>query len=154
MPDEEVAHGDARARISGLAGCGAGNGSTGESKDAVVVQQGLQAVLLQVKLRAGVDGVRAARGAEDIAHAVEVIAGERTADRVPQREEAGNADLRQRRRSLHVDVGAVGGQRLARVADASGEHARVAQPDLVYRSGREGPDIAGVAVLLAVGVVV
>ncbi len=42
---------------------------------------------------------------------------------------------------------------LAGLADASGEHAGVADPDLVDGTRRDRPDVGGVGVLLTVGVV-
>ena len=79
-------------RVGGLAGGGVRDGGAGEGEDAVVVQQGFQAILLQIDLRACVQSVCAARGAEDIAQSVDVISRKRAADGVGLREEAGDAD--------------------------------------------------------------
>jgi hypothetical protein len=87
VADQEVRDGNAGAGVGGLTGDGVGNGCTGEGEDAVVIQQRLQAVLLKVKLRAGIEGVRAARGAEYITNAIEAIARQRSTDGVSQGEE-------------------------------------------------------------------
>ncbi len=76
MADQEVGDGDAGTWYrSTCPEAVLGNGGAGKGEDAVVVQQRLQAVLLQIDLSADVDRVPATGGAEDIAQAVDVVAG-------------------------------------------------------------------------------
>src|ERR1700733_9194262 len=91
--------------------------------------------------------------AEHIPQAVDIVASDRTADRIRESEEVGYADIRQRRRPLHIDIRTEDRERFRRIADASSHHARVAQPYLVHGLGGDCPYIAHIGILLPVGII-
>ena len=102
MSDQEVSYGNAGLHIRGLCRSRTGYGRVGISEDPVVVQQGLLYIFLKVAFRPEGERVFATGHGVDIAQAVDVCAGNGTADLVAKGKETAHGDLRKLRRTLHV----------------------------------------------------
>jgi len=152
VANQEVRHGDAGLHIGGLCRDGIGHSRVRIGEDAVVVQQGLLHVLLQVALTTDKECVLAACRGVNIAKPVDVRTGDRAADLIAKREETAHGDLRELRWPLHVQFRAIVGQRLCRLARPACIHACVAEPDLIYSFAKR-PYITRIGRLLAVAVV-